>query len=154
MMISDVLKQSRRNKGRKRVGRGVGTGRGKTCGRGHKGLGQRSGGGVRPLTEGGQMPLFRRIPKRGFTNAQFRTVYQVVNISDLARKYDDGARITPVELEASGLIHDAHQPVKILGDGEISKKLQVEATKFSKSAADKITNAGGKVQATGQTASA
>ncbi|MHC4675008.1 MAG: 50S ribosomal protein L15, partial [Planctomycetota bacterium] len=91
MIISDILSQAKRNKRRKRVGRGTGSGRGKTCGRGHKGLGQRSGGATRPLTEGGQMPFFRRIPKRGFNNTRFRTEYQIINVSVLESNFEAGA---------------------------------------------------------------
>lgn len=146
MMISDITSKSHRNKQRKRVGRGTGSGRGKTSTRGHKGMGQHSSGRARRLTEGGQMPLFRRIPKRGFSNAQFRTVYQVVNVGDLAEVFDDGAKVTPAALEAAGLIHDAAKPVKILGTGDLSKKLDVESNKFSESAAKKIADAGGQAK--------
>jgi len=146
MMISDVLSRANRNKRRKRVGRGTGSGSGKTCGRGHKGSGSRSGGAIRPLTEGGQMPLFRRLPKRGFNNARFRKEYQVINVSALEDKFDSGSKVTPAELEAKGLIGDASKPVKILGNGELTKKLNVEAGKFSTSAALKITKAGGDIK--------
>jgi large subunit ribosomal protein L15 len=146
MMISEITSKARRNKSRKRVGRGIGSGRGKTATKGHKGMGQHSTGGARRLTEGGQMPLFRRIPKRGFSNAQFRTVYQVVNVFDLADTFEDGAKVTPATLEAAGLIHDAGKPVKILGTGELGKKLDVESNKFSEAAAKKITDAGGQAK--------
>ncbi len=149
MNISDVLRNSKRSKNRRRVGRGIGSGQGKTSGRGHKGAGQRSGAAIRKLTEGGQMPLYRRIPKRGFSNAQFKVRYQVVNLQDLAQRYEDGAKITPTEMEKDGLIRHADRPVKILGDGEMDKKLEVEATKFSVSAAEKITKAGGQVKSAG-----
>ncbi|MBI4578582.1 MAG: 50S ribosomal protein L15 [Planctomycetes bacterium] len=145
MMISDVTSKARRNRRRKRVGRGIGSGRGKTSTRGHKGMGQHSSDQARRLTEGGQMPLFRRLPKRGFSNARFRTVYQVVNLADLA-DFEDGAKITPAVLEAAGLIRDAGRPVKILGTGDLKKKLEVEATRFSESAARKITEAGGQAK--------
>jgi len=146
MNLSEVLSRSSRNKRRKRVGRGTGSGHGKTCGRGHKGLGQRAGGHSRPLTEGGQMPLFRRLPKRGFKNALFRKVYQVVNICDLEMRFEDGAHVTPVTLKEAGLIRTDSAPVKILGTGDIAKKLEVEATCFSTSAAKKITQAGGQIR--------
>lgn len=146
MMISDVLRQARRNKRRKRVGRGIGSGHGKTSCRGSKGSGQHSAPWRGILAEGGQMPLFRRIPKRGFNNAQFRVAYQVVNVSDLEKTFDNGAKVTPVTLEEAGLIASARCPVKILGNGEITKKLDVEAARFSASATEKITKAGGKVQ--------
>jgi large subunit ribosomal protein L15 len=128
------------------VGRGLGSGHGKTSTKGHKGMGQHSTGGARRLTEGGQMPLFRRIPKRGFSNAQFRTEYQVVNVVDLAETFESGAAVTPATLEAAGLIHDASKPVKILGTGELSKKLDVQANKFSGTAAKKIADAGGQAK--------
>ncbi|NLX14392.1 MAG: 50S ribosomal protein L15 [Phycisphaerales bacterium] len=150
MMISDVLTKAGRNKKRKRIGRGIGSGSGKTSGRGHKGLGARAGGTVRRLTEGGQMPMFRRLPKRGFSNARFRTQYQVVNVADLQEHYDDGSKITPVELEKQGLIRDSAGPVKILGNGEITKKFNVEATCFSTTAATKITKVGGNIRSAGQ----
>ncbi len=146
MLISDVLSRARRNKRRKRVGRGVGSGRGKTSGRGHKGAQARAGSAVRPLTEGGQMPLFRRIPKRGFSNAQFRVEYQVVNVAALGKRFADGDKVTPAILKEAGLIRSASLPVKILGDGQIDKKLDVEATRFSTSAATKITQAGGHIK--------
>jgi len=144
MMINDILTRAKRNKTRKRVGRGPGSGLGKTSGRGHKGCKSRAGGGTRLLTEGGQMPFFRRIPKRGFNNAQFRTEYQVVNVSTLNDRFDDGAKVTLADLEEAGLIHDAAKPVKILGNGEIGKKIEVQATRFSAQAAKKITKVGGR----------
>ncbi len=149
MMISDVLSRAQRNRRRKRVGRGVGSGRGKTSGRGHKGQGQHSGHRARLLTEGGQMPLFRRIPKRGFNNARFRTEYQVVNLSALETRFEDGAKVTPAALEEAGLVRDASRPVKILGTGALTKKLDVEAMRFSTSAAMKITRAGGQIRTIG-----
>lgn len=149
MMISDVLTKAGRHRKRKRIGRGIGSGHGKTSGRGHKGLGARAGGTVRRLTEGGQMPMFRRLPKRGFSNARFRTEYQVVNVATLEKHYEDGSRITPAELEKKGLIHDSARPVKILGDGEVSKKFNVEATCFSTAAATKITRVGGNIRSAG-----
>jgi large subunit ribosomal protein L15 len=109
-------------------------------------MGQHSGKQARRLTEGGQMPFFRRIPKRGFSNARFRTEYQVVNVSVLNDKFEDGARVTPAVLEERGLIRSATEPVKILGDGELTRKLEVEATRFSTSAAMKITRAGGQIR--------
>jgi large subunit ribosomal protein L15 len=148
MMITEVTSKAHRNKNRKRVGCGLGSGHGKTSTRGHKGMGQHSSDQARRLTEGGQMPLFRRLPKRGFSNAQFRTVYQVVNLADLEKAFDGGAKVTPAALEAMGLIRDAAAPVKILGTGELKKKLEVEATKFSESAARKITEAGGQAKVT------
>ncbi|MBN1489591.1 MAG: 50S ribosomal protein L15 [Phycisphaerae bacterium] len=143
MDIAAVTKLAGRNKRRKRVGRGTGSGHGKTCGRGHKGCGARAGGGTRPLTEGGQMPLFRRLPKRGFNNANFRTDVSVVNVGQLSERFDDGAHVTKVLLKQAGLIRDAGSVVKVLGDGELGKKLNVEADRFSKSAQEKIVAAGG-----------
>jgi large subunit ribosomal protein L15 len=146
MMINDILHRAGRNKRKKRIGRGIGSGHGKTSTRGSKGSGARAGRAIRPLTEGGQMPLFRRIPKRGFSNAQFRTEYQVVNVSDLEKRFDAGTKVTAVVLEEAGLIRDAARPVKVLGTGEIKKKFEVEAAKFSASAIEKITKAGGKAE--------
>lgn len=148
MMIADVTAKGRKNKRRKRVGRGIGSGVGKTAGRGHKGMGQHSNTSV-GLAEGGQLPLFRRIPKRGFSNAAFRTVYQVVNLADLQEKFEDGAHVTAVDLAEAGLIRSAARPVKILGTGELSRKLQVEAHRFSASAARKIAEAGGTTKVIG-----
>lgn len=128
---------------RNRVGRGKGSGKGKTCGRGHKGFGSRSGASVHLANEGGQMPLFRRLPKRGFNNAQFTTHYEIVNVSQLERKFDDGSEVGVVDLVDAGLIDSCKSKVKILGDGELTKKLSVSAHKFSKSAQEKISGCGG-----------
>ena len=128
---------------RKRVGRGHGSGLGKTSGRGHKGAGQRSGNKKRAWFEGGQMPLSRRLPRRGFTNI-FKEKIQVVNIGDLADLKDDMV-IDPEYLKNSGHIRSSLKPVKILGSGEISAKITVTATSFSKSAKTKIEKAGGEV---------
>jgi large subunit ribosomal protein L15 len=134
-----------KNKARKRIGRGPGSGHGKTCGRGHKGSGSRSGSFKRPLYEGGQMPIFRRLPKQGFNNFNFATRYEVVNVSQL-ECFDDGAVIGTLELSAAGLIDGPDSKVKILGDGEITKKLQISVHKFSKSAEQKIVASGGSVK--------
>ncbi len=131
---------------RKRIGRGKGSGHGKTCGRGHKGAGSRSGHSVRLLDEGGQMPLFRRLPKRGFNNANFATKYEVVNVSQLDRIFSDGQTVGIDELIGVGLVGNRKSKVKILGDGELTKKLDVLAHKFSKSAKDKISGCGGSVK--------
>ena len=125
----------------KRKGRGCGTGNGKTAGRGHKGQWARSGGGVRPGFEGGQMPLARRLPKRGFHNI-FGTENAVVNVSDLNR-FEDGAVVTVADLVAAGLVKKTLDGVKVLGNGEITKKLTVQAAAFSASAKEKIEKAGG-----------
>ena len=125
----------------KRVGRGVGSGLGKTSARGHKGQKARSGGGVRPGFEGGQMPLSRRLPKRGFTNI-FGKEYAIVNVSDLDR-FDNGTEVTAELLLESRIIRKPLDGLKVLGNGEITKKLTVKATKFTKTAAEKIAAAGG-----------
>ncbi|MFI3114735.1 MAG: 50S ribosomal protein L15 [Clostridia bacterium] len=127
-----------------RKGRGKGSGNGKTAGRGHKGQWARSGGGVRPGFEGGQMPLARRLPKRGFTNI-FATHYAAVNVSAL-EIFEDGSVISAQELLVAGLISKELDGVKILGNGEIKKKLTIKATAFSKSAIAKIEAAGGKAE--------
>ena len=128
----------------KRIGRGHGSGNGKTAGKGHKGQNARSGGGVRIGFEGGQMPLARRIPKRGFNNI-FATEYAIVNVSDLNQFKDDTVVDTEL-LKAAGLVKKVCDGVKILGNGELTAKLTVKAAKFSKSAVEKIEKAGGKVE--------
>ncbi|HQA47749.1 MAG: 50S ribosomal protein L15 [Clostridiales bacterium] len=128
----------------KRVGRGMSSGHGKTAGRGHKGQKARSGGGVRPGFEGGQMPLQRRIPKRGFTNI-FKKEYSVVNL-DRLNMFEEGSVITPERLVQEGVIKGAGRRVKVLGDGEIDRALTVRAHKFSKAAAERIEAAGGKAE--------
>lgn len=134
------------SKPRKRLGRGIGSGLGKTSGKGHKGQNARSGGGVRPGFEGGQMPLFRRLPKRGFTNI-FAKEYATVNIDEL-NKFADNTVVTPELLFSEGIVKKgkAKDGVKVLGDGELTAKLTVKAQKFSKTAAEKIEAAGGKVE--------
>lgn len=127
-----------------RVGRGIGSGNGKTSGKGHKGQNSRSGGGVRLGFEGGQLPLFRRIPKFGFKNAN-RLEFAIVNVSSLNR-FDDETEITPVLLVECGLVRKEYDGIKILGNGEITKKLTVKANKFSKGAIEAIEKAGGKVE--------
>lgn len=129
---------------RKRLGRGTATGQGKTAGRGMNGQGSRSGGGTRPGFEGGNMPLYRRLPKRGFTNI-FGTQYAELNVEALNR-FEDGAEITPELLKSEGILKKQLDGVKILGNGELAKKLTVKAHKFSKSAVEKIEAAGGKVE--------
>lgn len=133
-------------KAKKRLGRGTGSGLGKTSGKGHKGQNARSGGGVRPGFEGGQMPLFRRMPKRGFTNI-FAKEFAIVNLEDLNR-FEDNTLVTPELLISEGIVKPgkAKDGVKILGDGELTVVLTVQAQKFSKSAAEKIEAAGGKVE--------
>ncbi len=129
---------------RKRVGRGVGSGMGKTSTRGHKGQNARSGGGVRPGFEGGQNPLYRRLPKRGFTN-RTRKEYAIVNLEDLNR-FATGSEVTPDVLLESGLVRNSLSGIKILGNGEIKVSLTVKANKFSQSAVEKIQAAGGKTE--------
>ena len=132
-------------KARKRVGRGVATGNGKTAGKGHKGQNARSGGGVRPGFEGGQLPLFRRLPKRGFSNAPFKIEYATINVSDL-EKFEDGAVITPELLKEMGILKQQLDGVKVLGNGELTKKVTVKANRFSKTAVEKIEKIGGKAE--------
>lgn len=128
---------------RKRLGCGESSGHGKTSGRGGKGQTARSGGTIRLGFEGGQMPLLRRIPKRGFNNRAFRTEFSIVNVSDLNR-FGDDAVVTPQDLLAARLISKLEDGVKILGNGEVSRKLTVQAHRFSQSAREKITKAGGR----------
>ena len=133
------------HKRRRRVGRGTGSRRGKTCGRGHKGAGSRAGSTAVSLSEGGQMPLFRRLPKRGFSNKKFAVRCEIVNVCQLER-FEDGATVDMEQLSAAGLIDSMKSRVKILGKGDLTKKLQVAAHKFSKSAEQKITASGGVVK--------
>ena len=141
-MKLDSLKPSKGSiKNKKRIGRGHGSGLGKTSGRGHKGAGQRSGNKRRAWFEGGQMPLARRLPRRGFTNI-FKEEIQIVNISDLNR-IEKNSEIDPVVLQKNGMIRSSLKPVKILGQGDIDKKLNVTASAFSASAKNKIEKAGG-----------
>jgi large subunit ribosomal protein L15 len=128
-----------------RRGRGPGSGNGKTSGRGQKGQNSRSGGGVRPGFEGGQMPLYRRLPKRGFTNI-FSVRYAVLNVKDLDSRFEDGDVVDVQKILESGLIKKLLAGIKILGDGEISKKLEVKVSAFSKSAKEKIEKAGGRIE--------
>lgn len=128
-----------------RKGRGAGSGNGKTGGRGHKGQKARSGGGVRPGFEGGQTPLYRRIPKRGFNHKRFAAVYAEVNVSAL-NIFDDGAIVTAESLIEAGLIKKAYDGVSVLGNGDLTKKLTVKAARFTKSAAEKIEGSGGKAE--------
>lgn len=133
------------NKKMKKVGRGAGSGLGKTSGKGHKGQNARSGGGVRPGFEGGQMPLFRRVARRGFSNYPFKYSFAVVNVADLENKFEDGDTVTWEALVENGLIKAKDVLVKILGDGELTKKLTVEMLDMSASAKEKIEKAGGKI---------
>jgi large subunit ribosomal protein L15 len=145
MLNHEITSITGGHKTRKRVGRGNGSGYGKTAGRGHKGQGSRAGAPSFSLSEGGQMPLFRRLPKRGFSNFNFQTKYEVVNVSQLER-FDDGVSVGLEQLLQAGLIDGPSSKVKILGDGELTKKLQVAAHKFSKVAENKIVALGGSVE--------
>jgi large subunit ribosomal protein L15 len=135
------------NRKNKRVGRGIGSGHGKTSTRGYKGQKSRSGTSIRPGFEGGQMPLYRRLPKRGFTNI-FRKEYVVVNLESLA-SFEAGAKVDPEALKAAGILKNLRDGVKILGAGELAHALQVRAHKCSKSAAEKIQKAGGTIELIG-----
>ena len=130
---------------KKRVGRGPGSGLGKTSGRGQKGQKARSGGSINPVFEGGQLPLYRRIPKRGFTNAKFKTVYAVINVADL-NVFEDGTVVTPALLKETGLVKNQLDGIKVLGNGNLEKKLTIQANKFSASALEKIKEAGSKAE--------
>ena len=142
MLNFEITSVAGKHKGRRRLGRGTGTGRGKTCGRGHKGSGSRAGAACVSLYEGGQMPLFRRLPKRGFSNYKFETRYEIVNVSQLER-FDEGDAVGVEQLSDAGLIGSLKNRVKILGGGDLTKKLQVTAHKFSKTAEQKIVASGG-----------
>ena len=129
-----------------RKGRGAGSGNGKTAGKGHKGQNARSGGGVRPGFEGGQLPLYRKLPKRGFNNSRFGKQYEVVNIGTLNEKFNSGDVVDVAALLAKGIINSVNDGVKILGDGELTKELTVKAAVFSASAKEKIEAVGGKTE--------
>ncbi|HEC22667.1 MAG TPA: 50S ribosomal protein L15 [Chloroflexi bacterium] len=146
MKLHDLRPPKGATKKRKRVGRGISAGQGKTAGRGTKGQGARAGGGKGPYFEGGQLPLVRRLPfKRGFTNI-FRIEYDEINVDQLENRFEAGAEVTPQTLAEARLIRDAERPVVILGRGELSKALTVKAHRFSKSAREKIEAAGGSVE--------
>ena len=130
---------------RRRVGRGIGSGLGKTSGKGHKGQNARSGGGVRPGFEGGQMPLFRRIPKRGFNNSRYAKVYTEVTLAML-EKLENGTEVTAESLKEMGVIKKINDGIVVLGNGELTKKLTVKASRVTKNAEAKINAAGGKVE--------
>lgn len=127
----------------KRLGQGPGSGKGKTAGKGHKGDKSRTGGGVRPGFEGGQMPITRRTPKRGFNNARFAKVFQVVNIETLEKKFEAGAEITPETMYEARVIRKKNIPVKVLARGDIKKALKIKASAFSEEAVKKIEAVGG-----------
>jgi large subunit ribosomal protein L15 len=145
MLNHEITTVAGKNKCRRRVGRGTGSGHGKTCGRGHKGGGSRAGSTSVSLYEGGQMPLFRRLPKRGFSNYRFATRCEIVNVSQLER-FEDGADVGLKQLSDAGLIDSIKSRIKILGNGDLTKKLQVTAHRFSKTAEHKIVASGGKAK--------
>jgi large subunit ribosomal protein L15 len=141
MKLNNLMK-SPETKTRKRVGRGNGSGLGKTAGTGEKGQKSRSGVSISPWFEGGQTPLYRRIPKRGFNNARFRTEYAVVNLSDL-NKFNDGDVVTPALLREKGIVKDQKAGIKVLANGKLEKKITVKANRFSSAAVTKIEELGG-----------
>ena len=145
MKLHELSPMEGSTKERFRKGRGAGSGNGKTAGKGHKGQNARSGGGVRPGFEGGQLPLYRKLPKRGFNNARFAKQYSVVNVQCL-NKFNDGDVVDCATLLAAGIIAKALDGVKVLGEGEITKKLTVKAAVFSASAKEKIEAVGGKTE--------
>lgn len=140
------LNASPEAKTRKRVGRGPGSGLGKTAGRGENGQKSRSGASIPAWFQGGQTPLYRKLPKRGFNNAQFRTEYATINLSDLNKYFNDGEVVTPELLKEKGIIKKQLCGVKVLGNGELEKKLTIRANRFSSSAVTKIESAGGKAE--------
>jgi len=142
MLNYEITSVVGKHKRRRRIGRGTGSGHGKTCGRGHKGSGSRAGASSRSLYEGGQMPLFRRLPKRGFSNYRFAGRYEIVNILQLER-FDDGTVIAVEQLSDAGLVDNTKSKVKVLGKGVLTKKLDVTVHKFSRSAEQKIVACGG-----------
>lgn len=146
MMIHEITEQVGRYKARKRIGRGHGSGLGKTAGRGHKGAGSRAGYRRRAYFEGGQMPFARRIPKRGFSNAAFRRPFHIVNVKVLEERFEDGAELDAQVLADAGLIRDTKLPLKVLGEGELTKKFDITAARFSASARTKIEAVGGTVR--------
>lgn len=146
MILNDVHTGIQKRKPRKRVGRGPGSGHGKTSGRGHKGYYSRSGSRRRHGFEGGQMPLFRRVAKRGFNNAAFADTVVIINVGQLEKAFEDGTEISIQLLVSRGLVPSRHDALKVLGDGELKKKFNVKANHFSKSAEEKIVAAGGKFE--------
>ena len=145
MKLHELERNIKATHRKKRVGRGPGSGLGKTSGRGQKGQKARSGGSINPVFEGGQLPLYRRIPKRGFSNAKFKTVYACINVSDL-NNFEDGTVVTPALLKETGLVKKQLDGVKVLGNGKLEKKLTIQASKFSASALEKIKEAGSKAE--------
>ncbi len=146
MILNDVHVGIQRRKNRKRIGRGPGSGHGKTSGRGHKGYYSRSGSSRRAGFEGGQMPLFRRVAKRGFNNRAFADTVVIVNVGQLSQAFEDEAEVTAASLVAKGIVPSRFDVLKVLGDGDLNRKLTVRAHRFSKSAEAKIVAAGGKFE--------
>jgi large subunit ribosomal protein L15 len=149
MSLNDLKPAAGSTATRKRVGRGPGSGHGKTAGRGNKGAQSRSGYSYKRGFEGGQMPLHRRVPKRGFNNAKFRIAYDVVNLDQLDARFDAGATVTPVTLREAGMVSRRDARIKVLARGEVTKALTVQAHKFSGAAAGKIAAAGGRAETIG-----
>ncbi len=146
MYIHDLKNAEGEKQSKKRLGRGIGSGIGKTSGKGHKGQNARSGGGVRPGFEGGQNPLYRRLPARGFSNAKFKKVYSIVNVSSL-NAFEPNTEVDAVKLLEAGILSKIEKDgIKILGNGELSVALKVKANKFTTTAKDKITAQGGSVE--------
>jgi large subunit ribosomal protein L15 len=145
MRLHDLKPNPGATKRRKRLGCGESSGKGKTCGKGHKGQMARAGRGIRPGFEGGQMPLFRRLPKKGFSNAAFKTVFEVVNLSSLERCFEDGDLVDEPALRSKGLVNRVCDAVKILGSGDLTRKLTIQVDQVSASAREKIEKAGGSV---------
>ena len=145
MKLNELKYNEGSKKDIKRLGRGSSSGTGKTSGKGENGQNSRSGGGVRIGFEGGQLPLYRRLPKRGFSNAMFKKTYSVINVSDL-NKFEDGTEVTPELLKEMGIVKKELCGVKVLGNGSLDKKLTVKANKFSLSAKEKIEAKGGKIE--------
>lgn len=141
MKLHELEKNIGATHSKKRVGRGSGSGLGKTSGKGHKGQKARSGGSINPVFEGGQLPLYRRIPKRGFSNALFKTEYAVINVEDL-NNFEDGTVVSPALLRETGIVKKQLSGIKVLGEGKLEKKLTIQAHKFSKSALEKIKESG------------
>ena len=145
MKLHELEKNIGATHAKKRVGHGPGSGLGKTSGRGQKGQKARSGGSINPVFEGGQLPLYRRLPKRGFSNYPFKKEYAVINLSDL-NVFEDGTVVTPALLKERGIVKKQLSGIKVLGEGQLEKKLTVQAHKFSKSAVDKINESGSKAE--------
>ena len=145
MKLHELEKNIGATHAKKRVGRGSGSGLGKTSGKGQKGQKARSGGSINPVFEGGQLPLFRRIPKRGFKNYNFRTRYAVINLDSLNR-FDEGTVVTPALLKETGIIKNQLDGVKVIGNATLEKKLTIQANKFSASALEKIKESGSKAE--------